>query len=109
MSVLIGADVSIINTTQTIYTVPEGKRFVGNVMITNRGSALATYRLYFYPVGDSATTNYQFGHTLPLDDATKASSVNNITGIVLAEGSVIAVNANSTDVNILVNGLETVA
>ena len=89
-------------TNTVVYTVPANTFSVVTVNVTNRNTQSRDVR-----VAASATSTPSNAEWLEFDSELLGSGVLERSGIVLDAGKNIVVYANSTDVNVVVYGIET--
>lgn len=85
---------------EDIYTVPVGFRGALYVVVTNRTSVSATYRISFAPAGALDSLEQYVVY-----DATVATTPKSTKRVALAAGTVIRVYSSTADLNFCVNGL----
>ena len=83
-----------------IYTVPASFRGALYVVVTNRTSTSATYRISFAP-GGAVDSLEQY----VVYDATVATTPKSTKRVALEAGTVIRVYSSTADLNFCVNGL----
>lgn len=86
----------------TVYTVPEDTFAVVTVNVTNRNSQSRNVR-----VATAATDNPSNAEWIEFDTELLGNGVLERSGIVLDEGKKIVAQTTSTDVNVVVYGIET--
>lgn len=89
-------------TNTTIYTVPSDTFAIVTVNVTNRAAATRDIRLALSATGTPAAGEY-----IEYDTELVANGTVERSGIVLQAGKNIVAYANSTDVNVVVYGIET--
>ena len=99
---ILGSNDLTATTNTTVYTVPEDTFSVVTVNVTNRNSQARSIR-----VATAADDNPTNAEWIEFDTEILGNGVLERSGIVLDEGKKIVAYSNSTDVNIVVYGIET--
>lgn len=98
----LGATALSAGSNATIYTVPSDTFAVVTVNITNRSTGTRAVRLALAAADSPATEEY-----LEFDTTILANGVLERGGIVMDAGKKIVCRCDSTDVNVVVYGIET--
>ena len=99
---ILGANDLAATTNTTVYTVPADTFAVVTVNITNRNSQSRNIRIA--TADDDTPTNAEW---IEFDTEILGNGVIERSGIVLNEGKKIVAYTNSTEVNVVVYGIET--
>lgn len=99
---ILGANDLAVTTNTTVYTVPADTFAVVTVNITNRNSQSRNIRIA--TADDDTPTNAEW---IEFDTEILGNGVIERSGIVLNEGKKIVAHTNSTEVNVVVYGIET--
>lgn len=99
---ILGTEDLTANALTTVYTVPEDTFAVVTVNVTNRNTQSRNVRIA--TAADDTPTNAEW---IEFNTELLGNGVVERSGVVLDEGKKIVALSNSTDVNIVVYGIET--
>ena len=106
MATGVQASTALTATTDTIvYTIPTGFTWTGCISVVNRGTSQAKIRLAF-GTGSSLTAGQYVEYDFPLSPAGSPGNVLERTGIVMQAGHRILAYSDSSNVDVVVYGIE---
>lgn len=101
---ILGQSAPSATTDTNVYTVPSAtESVISTIIVANRGTAQATYRIALRPDGDTIATSHYiaFGATVPAND-----SIALTFGLTLNAADIITVHASTADLTFSVFGSE---